>query len=245
MKKMFFGGDFSLVIIVFGILVFRWAWFEPYVIPSGSMIPSLLIHDHIVVNKFHYGTHVPFSKKWLVRRAEPQRGDIVVFRPVNKKEGMKFMVKRIVGLPKDKIYIDDKKQLWINGEQVQQTSLEAQGDKEKFYSLTEEDLGASFSDYRFYSETGKNGYTYRIILEEEEFSLPLQTDFEVPDGYVFVMGDNRDNSHDSRFWGSLPISHIMGKAVLIWLSCDETFFNLPLLCHPGKIRGARLLKKIL
>ena len=244
-RKLFsFVADRDLVIIALAILVFRWALFDPYFIPSGSMIPSLLIHDHIIVKKFHYGIRVPFSNKWILNRAKPQRGDVVVFRPVKKKKGMKFMVKRIVGLPKDRIYIDDKKQLWINGKPIQRVSLDGPGDEKKFYSLKERDLGASFADYRFYSETVENEYTYRIILEEGGFSLSAEADFEVPEGFVFVMGDNRDNSHDSRFWGPLPINHIMGKVVLIWLSCDETFFNLPVLCHPGKIRGARLMKKV-
>ncbi len=245
-KKVYsFFSDSSIIAIALLILLFRWAVYEPYVIPSGSMIPSLLIHDHIIVSKFSYGTRVPFTKKWLWHRGIPQRGDVVVFRPLNVKEGMNFMVKRVVGLPGDKIYIDDKKQLWVNGEVVQRTFLDNPGDGETFYKITEEDLGASFEDYRFYSETEKNGRTYRVILEEGyNNSVFLQTDFTVPENSIFLMGDNRDNSHDSRYWGPLPVSHIMGKVVLIWLSCDKTFFNLPLLCHPDKLRKARLFKKI-
>ena len=244
-QKLFsFFNDPFLIIIVLGILIFRWAFFEPYVIPSGSMIPSLLIHDHIIVNKLSYGMRVPFTKKWIWNRATPKRGDIVVFRPIYERKGMKFMVKRVVGLPGDKLYIDDNKQLWINGEVVQRTFLDNSGDGKTFYKISEEELGAEFEDYRFYSETGKNGYTYRVILEEGNNFFPPQTDFEVPEDSIFLMGDNRDNSQDSRFWGPLPMNYIMGKVILIWLSCDETFFNLPLLCHPDKLRKPRLLKKI-
>ena len=237
--------DVPLLIIICAIFVFRWAFFEPYVIPSGSMIPSLLIHDHIVVNKFRYGLRVPFSKKWIWKRAQPQRGDVVVFKPVKAKKGMK-MVKRVVGLPGDKIYIDDEKQLWINGDLVKRVSLIGPGDGKPFYSLKERDLGADFQDYQFYSKTAKNGRVYRVIFEEDKFSFPFQQDFEVPEGSVFVIGDNRDHSYDSRFWGALPINNIIGKAIFIWLSCDETFFNLPILdapffCDPRYIRWSRIV----
>src|ERR1700733_4635559 len=88
-------GSFSMAVLA--ILAFRWALFEPYVIPSGSMIPTLLIHDHILVNKAAYGLRLPFSDSWLFRDSDPKRGDIVVFRSVD--DAGYFMIKRVVGLP--------------------------------------------------------------------------------------------------------------------------------------------------
>ena len=263
-KSFFAWCDKKLILIALGILVFRWAVYEPYVIPSGSMIPSLLIYDHIIVNKYSYGLHVPFSPKWIFQHSEPKRGDVVVFRPKQEKKGMKFMVKRVVGLPGEKIYIDEQDQVWINGQALKRTLLAKDREKNQtFYPITERDLGAPYGDYNFFEEipvgttakgttaksttvegaTAKSKPTYRVVLKKGHFSTYSEKEFELPTGFVFVMGDNRDSSADSREWGALPINHIMGKAVLIWLSCEDIFW-LPLFCHPDKIRFGRFFKQI-
>ena len=246
---MFFGFfDKNLIAIAFVILTFRWAFYEPYVIPSGSMIPSLLVYDHIIVSKLAYGLRVPFSKTWIWKWATPKRGEVIVFRPVQAERGMKFMVKRVVGLPGDRVYMDNQKQLWVNGRKVKRTLLIDQkpppNSQLSLDPITEKDLGAPFEDYQFYVESPKTAYPYQTVLKEGKMSIPFTQEVTVPEGSVFVLGDNRDNSQDSRSWGHLPISHIMGKTVLVWLSCEETFFNLPLLCHPDKIRFSRLTKVI-
>lgn len=241
-KKAKFGeglGSFTLAVLA--ILAFRWLLFEPYVIPSGSMIPTLLIHDHILVNKFAYGVRVPFSAKWLFKNSDPQRGDIVVFRAVND-EGY-FMIKRVVGLPGDTIEVDQEGFLKVNGEKLDVKPLAVSEDpksQEPYYAVTEKDLGgegASYGEYDFYEENLK-GVIHRAILTKGAprfFDRPVT----VPENQFFCMGDNRDNSKDSRFWGALPRENLLGKAMFVWLSCDETLPYLPFLCNPLKLRWGR------
>lgn len=240
---------FSFVGIIILILAFRWAVIEPYAIPSGSMLPSLLIYDHIVVNKMAYGLHIPFTKKWIWKWKNPERGDVVVFRPVDAESPMGFVIKRVIGLPGDRIYIDKTQQIWINGKAlarkwVDSSSIASSG----FYPIKEEDLGASKTEYDFYIEKPTNK-KYQVIwkkgftMVQDMMHNLHKVETQVPEGHVFVMGDNRHNSQDSRFWGSLPISHIIGRAAWIWLSCEKIFLYPPL-CYPHTLRLNRLFKAI-
>ena len=111
----------SFVGLALLILAFRWLFLEPFVIPSGSMIPSLLIRDHIAVNKFAYGVRYPFMNKYIWRKALPKRGDIVVFRSTTDK---KTMIKRVIGLPGDKIFLDENGEIWLNNQKVSREKIQ-------------------------------------------------------------------------------------------------------------------------
>lgn len=237
-KKKFGEGLGSFTLAVLAILAFRWALFEPYVIPSGSMIPTLLIHDHILVSKFAYGIRIPFTESWLFKNSDPQRGDIVVFRSVE--DSGYFMIKRVVGLPGDKIEVDPDGYLKINGEKVEEKPLDVTADPASqvpYYPVTENDINGSYSDFQFFQENLK-GVVHRAMLTK---GAPRFFDHAttVPEDQYFCMGDNRDNSKDSRYWGSLPRKNLLGKALFVWLSCDETLPFLPFLCNPLKLRWGR------
>lgn len=238
-KKAKFGeGLGSFLLAVAAILAFRWLLFEPYVIPSGSMIPTLLIHDHILISKSSFGVRFPFTKTWLWERDQPKRGDIVVFRGV---ESDMFMIKRVVGLPGDKIEMSLDGFLTINGEKVPVTPLENVSEDPQsqtpYYRVTPEDLGGDYSDFYFFEED-LSGRKHRMILTRQGQGRYMEP-FTVPENHFFCMGDNRDNSADSRRWGALPKEHLVGKALFVWLSCEETLPFLPFLCNPAKLRWGR------
>lgn len=184
------------------VLVLRSFIFEPFRIPSGSMMPTLLIGDFILVNKYAYGVRLPVTHTKIVDIGEPQRGDIAVFRYPRQPE--LDYIKRIVGLPGDRITYYNKT-LFINGEPA---PLESQG---------------------YYQPEG--GVPNRGLLEVREqlgevehriLIAPAKPGFDgeyiVPKGHYFAVGDNRDNSNDSRFWGFVPEENLVGKAVMIWFN---------------------------
>ena len=197
-----FGRSFFPVILL--VLLLRSFLAEPFRIPSGSMIPTLLIGDFILVNKFAYGLRDPVFHHKFVRLGEPKRGDVVVFRyPL---DPSKDFIKRVIGLPGDRIAYRDK-QLTVNGEAM---PLTADG----VYTA-----GGSMPGvvYRFQEELGP--VKHRVLVNP---ARPAEDfDFEVPEGQYFMMGDNRDGSDDSRRWGTVPEGNLVGKAFFIWMSWDH------------------------
>ncbi len=211
-------GFFPVILIVF---LLRSFVAEPFKIPSGSMIPTLLVGDFILVNKYTYGIRLPLLNKKIIDINEPQRGDVVVFRyPENPDENY---IKRLVGLPGDKIAYQNKR-LTINGEEVPVKPLDDYLHPERLYYSKQ------------YEE--KLGTVEHRILNDEEASpfVTSVTSFPgrenclynnagvictVPPGHYFMMGDNRDNSRDSRAWGFVPDENIVGKAFFIWMNFSD------------------------
>ena len=197
----------SLFPVLLIVLLFRSFLFEPFKIPSGSMIPTLLVGDFILVNKYAYGLKLPVLNTRFISVGEPKRGDVVVFRyPVN--PSVNF-IKRMVGLPGDTITYRDK-QLFINGELL---ATEDQG----IYSSAEVKCSTPESDaHRVQEQLGEVQHDTLIHLG----SPGRDGQWEVPPGHYFVMGDNRDRSNDSREWGFVPEENLMGRAVGIWMNFD-------------------------
>jgi signal peptidase I len=245
-KKFWTEGLGSYFLAIMLALTIRWGFMEAYVIPSGSMLPSLLIRDHIFVNKFVYGLRVPFSESWLAKFRSPERGEVIVFKKPEDKSI--FFIKRVVGLPGDSIAFKEGK-IYINDEVVGLIKPEETGHSDeanKNYSwLRDRDFqeGGSVdtvNDYEHWRE--KLGDVEHDVLlrkgrAQEEAPFGPVT---VPPNSLFVMGDNRHRSHDSRGWGFVPEENILGRAMFVWLSCEEVFGAIPIpLCKPTTIRWGR------
>jgi signal peptidase I len=208
-------GLFPVIIAVFFLRSFL---FEPFKIPSGSMIPTLLVGDLILVNKFHYGLRLPVLNTKITEGNKPQRGDVMVFR-YPPKPSLDY-IKRVVGVPGDEVaYLN--KRLTINGQVIPTTSVP------EFF---DEDVMRYFKQY----EEALGNHPHRLLIDDERPAfVPGADDFvykknchysvegvvcKVPEGHYFMMGDNRDNSMDSRYWGFVPDKNIVGKAFWVWMN---------------------------
>lgn len=191
--------------IVFVVLILRSFIAEPFLIPSGSMMPTLLIGDFILVNKFTYGIRLPVLHKKVVELNKPERGDIVVFR-FPKQPSIDY-IKRVVGLPGDRVAYYNKK-VYVKGKLAKQVSLGS------YQGIGQ---GANMTGAEHLLED-LTGIEHSILVKH---GLPsVEGVFIVPEGHYFVMGDNRDNSNDSRYWGTVPEENLVGKAFFIWMSWD-------------------------
>ena len=200
---------FPVLAIVLGLRSFV---AEPFRIPSSSMMPSLLIGDFILVNKFAYGLRLPITNTKFLPLGEPKRGDVVVFRPPHHPD--EDWIKRIIGLPGDTVAYRDNT-VYINGQPLQYRKV-------GIYAGTGQGMEASGATLLTEELPGRP----HPVLEREDMPYFLQGEGEwkVPPGQYFVMGDNRDNSEDSRFWPQgahfLPEQNLRGKAFLIWMHWD-------------------------
>lgn len=206
----------TLTLLILGVLWLRYSVIEPYKIPSGSMIPTLKIGDHIFVNKLSYGLRIPFLGE-VARWGDPKRGEVVTFYPPMD-EG-KMYVKRLVGVPGDRLRIEDDK-LYINDELINKS--------EKEFYPTMNDVGTIIEgietnpdNFTLYTED-LLGLKHNVVQlkDRENAYRKFSIEIVVPENSYFFMGDDRDNSADSRMWGFASREAIRGKAMFIWLSLN-------------------------
>ena len=208
-------GLFPVILAVF---LLRSFLFEPFKIPSGSMIPTLLVGDLILVNKFHYGVRLPVINTKITEGTPPQRGDVMVFR-YPPKPSLDY-IKRVVGLPGDEVaYLN--KRLRINGTVIKTSAVPEFFDEDtmRYTKQFEENLGEK--PHRLLNEDDRPAF----IPGVEDFPYKDNCRYsvegvvcKVPPGHYFMMGDNRDNSLDSRYWGFVPDKNIVGRAVFVWMN---------------------------
>lgn len=205
----------SFLPVLLIVLVLRSFLVEPFQIPSSSMVPTLLVGDYILVNKFAYGIRLPVLNSKVVEIGEPRRGDVMVFFPPH---DSRYFIKRVIGLPGDRISYSGKV-LTVNGRTIPQSLVAQLPPLNPSYQISEENL---------------DDVTH-FVRKELLRSGPDNFEVTVAPGHYFVMGDNRDNSSDSRVWGQVPEENIVGKAFAIWMHWGS-FFSLPSFSRVGMIR---------
>lgn len=196
----------SLLVVALIAIIIRSFIVAPFKIPSSSMVPTLAIGDYIFVERYAYGLRIPFTDYQFFPKA-PERGDVVVFDyPMDRS---KDYIKRIIGLPGDEIRYE-KNKLYINGKEM---PLEYQGRYTYFLSDGSVDVSELYREQLIEKE-------HDVLRKKESIKDGV---WKVPEGHYFVLGDNRNNSRDSRFWGVVPQSYLVGRAAIIWWSWDKRF----------------------
>jgi signal peptidase I len=210
------GSFFPVIALVFFLRSFL---YEPFKIPSSSMVPTLLVGDLILVNKFTYGIRLPVLNKKIVQINDPQRGDVMVFKyPMDMSQDY---IKRVIGVPGDKITYENKR-LTVNGVEVKYTALDDYLSDERMAYNKQFEENLTGVSHRILNDEAKPTYSRESVFPFPQ-SENCQYRYEgftcvVPAGNYFMMGDNRDNSLDSRYWGFVPDKNIVGKAFFVWMN---------------------------
>ena len=208
-------GLFPVIIIVF---LLRSFLFEPFKIPSGSMIPTLLVNDLILVNKFHYGIRLPVINRKILDNHSPERGDVMVFR-YPPKPSLDY-IKRVVGIPGDEVAYLNKK-LTINGKPLPKVALPDFFDVDSMRYAKQFEETNGDRKYRLLNDDDRPSFIAGADNFPNRDNCRYSTEgvvCKVPEGHYFMMGDNRDNSLDSRYWGFVPEENIVGKAFFVWMN---------------------------
>ena len=197
------------------VLVLRSFVVEPFQIPSSSMVPTLKVGDFILVNKWTYGIRLPVIRNKIIEMNSPERGDVMVFFPPHEE---RYFIKRVIGLPGDEIHVLNGV-LYINGDKMTQKVLADEQAAPRSVVMTEDLTGVEHA------------------MQKRLLPTRLSQNFTavVPEGHYFMMGDNRDNSSDSRVWGPVPEDRIVGRAFARWMFWDK-FLSLPSFERAGKIQ---------
>jgi signal peptidase I len=233
----------SLGFALFFVFLIRSSIFESFKIPSGSLIPTLAIGDYIFVNKFSYGLKVPFTDMFLsepvyiFRREPPDRGDVIVFK-FPKDESIYF-IKRVVGLPGDVVEVRDKV-LFVNGKEIRRDPMPVSMQKEVLEGGILKDPQYTVSQPEFFMERleRRDGATLDHMMMWDRDNLLSRGfgPYTVPADHFFAMGDNRDVSNDSRFWGPVPMRNIAGRAMAVWFSFwIVNLSDFSVYFHPSRI----------
>ena len=205
----------SLAPVLGLVLVLRSFMIEPFQIPSQSMVPTLKVGDFILVSKWTYGIRLPVLRTKIIDVGSPERGDVMVFFPPHEE---RYFIKRVVGLPGDKIHVLNGV-VFVNGDKMEQTPSAEEPNSPRSVVMTEK-LG---------------GVEHMMQKRTSPTRLSQNFSAVVPEGHYFMMGDNRDNSSDSRVWGPVPEDRIVGKAFARWMFWDK-FLSVPSFDRAGKIQ---------